>query len=675
MEAENEANHDIFNVMEEVLEDHEVLMIEFDIGKLSHRQKKMLEKDPVSFMVKKMRDSEVTLSRLPEAHRRLFVRAKAKEVDSFIKNEAVRKCLENDEIKIVRARWVLTWKPVPHADKAEALQDSQSNPLTLHTSDGSKKAKARIVLLGFEHPSLLDSKFKTSAPVQSTLGRNLLYCMATQHQWEIEGLDLSTAFLQTQPTEADRELWTSGVQELREALDVGSEGIMRILRNVYGSTTAPRGLWLDLHKTFTALGAQAILGERCLWVWLSKDRMDGDHPWAIGAVGGHVDDFHRLGDDSPKWNAIKQSIDNAYKWGMAKKKNYRHAGTDISTTTDEHGYHQITVDQQYYIDTVMDVDIDPDRLRMATSLSKADVDACRTTLGALQWLAIQPQPQLCARCNLLLSELVTVGNMSTAREIQAMVGEIRAESFKLTYKKLVDAKHWADIVFVRMGHQAHNNRAKGDSTGGLITLIAGPSCVDGTVSPMNVLLVGWRTWKLRRKAIGSNDAEVQSILEAEDRNFRARWLWSELHGAGGHAVDRPPRKDLVDLTEQQALKIKGVLCTDSRGSYNAIEVNESPLLGLSNMRAALQAFQLRDNLRRTGCELRWPASDYDLVDALTKKRGDARLGLLKFMRTGVWSIRFDPSFTSSRKGKRQGKSALGDIDRHLRDMQDITTRC
>ena len=271
-------------------------------------------------MVKGMRDSEVTLSRLPEGQRRLFVRAKATEVDSFIKNEAVRKCLNNEEIKrafearrIVRARWVLTWKPVPPEDKQEALLDSKTNADTLHTSDGNKKAKARIVLLGFEHPSLLDSKFKTSAPVQSTLGRNLLYCMATHHQWEIEGLDLSTAFLQTQPTEADRELWTSGVQELREALDIGPEGIMRFLRNVYGSTTAPRGLWLDLHKTFTALGAQAILGERCLWIWLSKDRIDGDHPLTIGAVGGHVGDFHRLGDGSAEWDSIKKAIDGAYK--------------------------------------------------------------------------------------------------------------------------------------------------------------------------------------------------------------------------------------------------------------------------------------------------------------------------------------------------------------------------
>ena len=50
----------------------------------------------------------------------------------------------------------------------------------------------------------------------------------------------------------------------------------------------------------------------------------------------------------------------------------------------------------------------------------------------------------------------------------------------------------------------------------------------------------------------------------------------------------------MEATESQVLEVKGILCTDSRGGYDAIEVNESPLLGLSNMRAALQAFQLKD---------------------------------------------------------------------------------
>jgi hypothetical protein len=189
----------------------------------------------------------------------------------------------------------------------------------------------------------------------------------------------------------------------------------------------------------------------------------------------------------------------------------------------------------------------------------------------------------------------------------------------------------------------------------MIHLISGPLSLDGRVSKM--MLIAWRTWKLKRRAIGSNDAEVQSILEAEDVNFRARLLWSEIHGA---RLGNPGeyREDLVDVTERLSLLVRGVLCTDSRGGFDAVEVNESPLLGLSNLRAALQAFQLRDNLKRCGSELRWLASDYDLADALTKKRPECRLGLQRFLQTWEWAILFDPTFTAAKRNKRVGKSAL-----------------
>ena len=159
------------------------------------------------------------------------------------------------------------------------------------------------------------------------VGRNLLYLLATHHQWPIHGLDLATAFLQTQPREADQEIWTTGVDELRAALGLPESGIMRILRNIYGSTTAPRGLWLDLHKKLVGLGAVPILGERCLWGWFSSTLKDetGKFPRLLGAIGGHVDDFHVIGDpNSDEWKEIFNKVLSAYRWGTSKQGSYRH---------------------------------------------------------------------------------------------------------------------------------------------------------------------------------------------------------------------------------------------------------------------------------------------------------------------------------------------------------------
>ena len=130
-------------------------------------------------------------------------------------------------------------------------------------------------------------------------------------------------------------------------------------------------------------------------------------------------------------------------------------------------------------------------------LSKPEIAACRTTLGALQWLAIQTQPQLCARCNLLLTEVVTSGTIETAKEIQQMLSEVRADPYNLEFFKLPGTKKWTDVVFVSMGDQSHSNRPQGDSTGGLLTLAAGPDVQSGRVILMNLL--AWRSWKLKGK--------------------------------------------------------------------------------------------------------------------------------------------------------------------------------
>ena len=75
---------------------------------------------------------------------------------------------------------------------------------------------------------------------------------------------------------------------------------MRILKDFYGNTTAPRGLWKDVDHKFKELGGINILGDPCVWIWVipnvnPKNALDKFK--TIGYCGGHVDDFHRSGDE------------------------------------------------------------------------------------------------------------------------------------------------------------------------------------------------------------------------------------------------------------------------------------------------------------------------------------------------------------------------------------------
>ena len=581
VEDEEQALYNCFMEVEECY----MLSVELDVT--SQRQKQQFVKHPSLFLAQKMRDCEVRLTRLKPEHRKLFDRAKTKEVNSFISNAAVRRCLdlaEENEAKnsgrLMRCRWVLTWKPTPEESLDEARQEVSERPdSTTLTADARRKAKARIVLLGYEHPDLLTEAHKTSSPVQAVLTRNLSYQLVMQMGWNIEGIDMSTAFLQTLPTEEEKRLWTSGVKELREALQIPEGGVMRILKNFYGSTTAPRNLWENVNQSMLELGGTRIKGDKCFWLWTEKVQDENGDVLTrpLGFMAGHVDDFHRAGNEnSAAWKQIKQSIDQRYKWGSVKLNAYRHAGTDLEIVNDATLGRCLVVDQSYYVETLQDIDITPERFCQGdATMTPKEISACRTSLGALQWLAVQTQPLICARCNLLITELAGSPVMRTAQEIQELVRELRKHSTQLKFFKLPHVKTWKDVCVVGLGDQAHNNRPRGGSTGGMLVFLAGPEIAMGKPNPM--VLVAWKSWKLKRVAISSNDAEVQALVETEDAVYRTRLLWAELNGAGKLSESR----DLLTASVAEVRLVPGLLGTDSRGGYDSIIINESPLLGLS----------------------------------------------------------------------------------------------
>ena len=88
---------------------------------------------------------------------------KAKELCEFLQLEACRRCesqSEHDDARTrsIGARWVLTWKTIPEEERSDANDKrnkaaAAGEPSAIHAT-GEKKAKARIVLLGYQHPDL-----------------------------------------------------------------------------------------------------------------------------------------------------------------------------------------------------------------------------------------------------------------------------------------------------------------------------------------------------------------------------------------------------------------------------------------------------------------------------------------------------------------------------------------
>ena len=343
-----------------ILDIGEGYVMNIDLDFSSNRQKKQFEKDPIAYLAKKVNGAEVNYKRLSPEERQLSENAKGGEVSSFVKTIAVRRCLDYEESqrarqsgRVLRARWVLVWKDVPEEEKEKALEDRQNNPLTVYNKDATKKAKARIVLFGFQHPDLELPEFRTTSPVQSQLMKHLSLFLAAQKKWSLESLDMKTAFLQTGADDMEqKELWTPGVPELRKALGAEDHEVLRILRNIYGNATAPRGLWEDVDKKLVSLGGHKLIGDNSFWVWTEKNenpRNAADAHRVIGFMGGHVDDVQRAGDlDNPTWLEVRKKIDEAYRWRTKKENSFCLTGVDL-TVHDRGQEHWIEMNQDFYL--------------------------------------------------------------------------------------------------------------------------------------------------------------------------------------------------------------------------------------------------------------------------------------------------------------------------------------
>ena len=98
------------------------------------------------------KSSEVTYHRLLPGQQLQFDEAMTKELSQVLAADAARRLLQEEELnlkpeRLLRMRWVLTWK---------------------YTEGGDRKAKARLVILVYQHPEL--TSVPTAAP---TLGKDV----------------------------------------------------------------------------------------------------------------------------------------------------------------------------------------------------------------------------------------------------------------------------------------------------------------------------------------------------------------------------------------------------------------------------------------------------------------------------------------------------------------------
>ena len=159
------------------------------------KSQRQFKNDPARYVTKKIRaNAEVKISSLTKEQAEQFKQAKQVEVQNWIRESAVRAVSHAVPAhRTVRMRWVLTFKD-------------------------SGAAKARIVILGYEDPDLL--QLERAAPTMTRQSRQLFLSYAAIKKWLVLKGDIKGAFLQGASSEEQRELYAMPVEELATALGV-----------------------------------------------------------------------------------------------------------------------------------------------------------------------------------------------------------------------------------------------------------------------------------------------------------------------------------------------------------------------------------------------------------------------------------------------------------------------
>ncbi|CAK0810363.1 unnamed protein product, partial [Prorocentrum cordatum] len=343
-------------------------------------------------------------------------------------------------------------------DEAMCKEISQVIATKKYQEGGARKPKARLVILGYQHPSL--TELSTAAPTLGKLARNMLFQVCAQHKFKLKFGDVSSAFLQTDASE-----------------EFESLNVKRQLRT-----------------------------DQCVWILLDTNNQ------LKGIIGVHVDDFIIGGDETSKlYRDAEKAIKDLYRWGAWTSGQAEFSGLRARQFKD----FSITLDLYDYTNKfITEAEIDADRQKQAhLPLEPKEISLLRGVLGTASWRAQQVPPQYAVDVGLALSQ-VNNAKISNLVNANKLVKDMRKSASQVIKSHRFENYDWHELWMVQWADASDKLRPDGSKTGGLVTGLSTLDFANGSMA--NVSILGWRSFKLPRKISGSNNNETQSTAFGDE---------------------------------------------------------------------------------------------------------------------------------------------------------------
>ena len=554
---------------------------------------------------------EVKLRDLGEEDQRRFAMAKHKELKAWISHRTVRKVSRGKipEHAIMRCRWLLTWKSPTGNENPEEI------------SSNGKKAKARLIVIGWEDPQI--DEIANDAPTLSKDGRQVVLQQIASHRWQLCSFDVSTAFLHGKGD--GRSLGLHPVPEMRDALEMQLEDQVQLDGGAYGRVDAPYLWFCEFRDELVRQGCVQCPLDPCVFGYYSKGV--GGEMVLEGCLGIHVDDG--IAGGSAKFRAMIKRVEERFKFGSFEEGEFVYTGIHFRQWDDG----SIEYDQIKYVEKIRPIVLEKGRKEDPEALvSEVERTELRRIIGALQYASVHSRPDISAK----------VG------ELQSAVTKARVKDLLLANKVLQEAKENpmtlmvlpvdpTMVTFCAFSDASFASTKENAAHQGSLIFVTTPELLDNkraVVAP-----IAWSSKRVPRVVRSTLGAESAALSYAVDRLMWLRLLWAWLMNPD--CDWKHPEKFLPGQNQAG-------LVTDCKSAYDLLTRTAVPQC--AEHRTTIECLLIRERILEN-CRVRWVSSQAMLADCLTKSM-DASV-LRACLKSGRYCLRDEHGLLKERADQKQ----------------------
>ena len=513
---------------------------------------------------------EVVYKHLSPSEKQEFDEAKKKELGCWIETSSIEPLLR-DKIhpsRIMSSRWILTWKTDP-------------------SSTNGRKAKARLVVRGFEDPDA--ATVSTESPTLSRDGRMVILQEVSSRGWNLQSFDIKTAFLRGRADE--RQLAMQPVPELQKMLNLRANEVCLLKGNAYGRVDAPLLFYKEFRKQLEAEGFQAHPLDACLFML----RNPKDPQKLEGILGTHVDDG--IGGGTEQFERALVRIQKHLPFGQKEYKKFRFTGLDIEQNPDS----SIRVSQAEYIQRIDPIDIPKPRRKDENSMvTPHELQQLRALCGSLQYAAVHSRPDLAAKVAFLQKKVpkATVADLLEGNKI------LKEAKSTMETSILVQPIPVEQVTFASFGDASFASEHQLKAQQGLFVMATTKKLGQNEVAEFSPM--AWGSKQIARVVRSTLSAEAYAMSSSLDKLTWVRCLWGCVNDP--YFQWQKPEKALANQP-------KALLVTDCKSLYDLVTKLAIP--NCQEWRTTIEVMQIKEQAEGNA-QCRWISTAIMLADCLTK---------------------------------------------------------